>query len=288
MADAGLDTNSKYNLPYFDEVIYHLNMGNPDFQKAFGRHVHWGYWDQPEKADGTPEDFAIAAQRMCEEIFDLADISSHQKILDVGCGFGGTIASLNEGWNDIDLVGLNIDERQLKVARVNVTPSETNAIDFVQGDACSLPFPSNSFDRILAVECIFHFPSRRRFFAEAHRVLKKGGKLIISDITPTSLLLLCKGLILPIVKPALEKNFGSIQNECSISSYIKLAHELNFSGANIREITRQTMPTHPFMRMLYKTHSPTIYRRQLVQDLVVQSLAATGLLKYVLMSWVAN
>src|SRR5438034_5931485 len=45
-----------------------------------------------------------------------------------------------------------------------------------EADACALPFPDASFDRVLAVECIFHFPSRLRFLKEAARVLKPGGR----------------------------------------------------------------------------------------------------------------
>ena len=42
---------------------------------------------------------------------------------------------------------------------------------------------TRSFDRVLAVECIFNFPSRRRFFVEARRVLRDGGRLTLSDFT---------------------------------------------------------------------------------------------------------
>jgi ubiquinone/menaquinone biosynthesis C-methylase UbiE len=45
-----------------------------------------------------------------------------------------------------------------------VLPRPGNAVHFVHGDACRLPFASAVFDRVLAVECIFHFPSRRQFF----------------------------------------------------------------------------------------------------------------------------
>lgn len=46
-----------------------------------------------------------------------------------------------------------------------------------------MPFGPAAFDGLISVEAAFHFPSRRRFFEEAHRVLRPGGVLTMSDIT---------------------------------------------------------------------------------------------------------
>ena len=93
-----------------------------------------------------------------------------------------TLANLNETLAAVSLHGINnIDERQAARAAAVVLPRPGNAVHFVHGDACRLPFASAAFDRVLAVECIFHFPSRRQFFGEARRVLRRGGKLALSD-----------------------------------------------------------------------------------------------------------
>jgi cyclopropane fatty-acyl-phospholipid synthase-like methyltransferase len=88
--------------------------------QAFGRHVHWGYWENPKKADGSVSDFVAAAENLCQRVCDAASVKDGAKLLDVGCGFGGTIASLNERITNTVLVGLNIDERQLIRARSNL------------------------------------------------------------------------------------------------------------------------------------------------------------------------
>lgn len=168
-------------LPYFDVILSRLNCADPDFQRAFVRHIHFGLWENPELASDDLDEAARAMEHMSEILIGLADIQPGQDVLDVGCGFGGTLASLNERFSPLRMTGLNIDGRQLEVARRRTLPQPGNQLGFVEGDACKLPFAEASFDRMLAVECIFHFPSRRAFFEEVRRVLRPGGNLTISD-----------------------------------------------------------------------------------------------------------
>jgi cyclopropane fatty-acyl-phospholipid synthase-like methyltransferase len=67
----------------------------------------------PQQATFTAEDFANAAERLSQELYSAAMIANGQTVVDVGCGFGGTIASLNEHFSDLQLTGVNIDLRQL-------------------------------------------------------------------------------------------------------------------------------------------------------------------------------
>jgi SAM-dependent methyltransferase len=126
-----------------------------------------------------------AQRRLNEVVVGLAAVGDGMAVLDVGCGVGGTLASIAEEHTGLRLTGLNLDERQLEIARREVFPGTGNTADWIQGDGCALPFEPASFDRVLAVECQFHFPSRRRFFAEVARVLRPGGLLALSDFVPS-------------------------------------------------------------------------------------------------------
>src|SRR5687768_13614866 len=94
--------------PYFDVLLERLDEGDARACTAFGRHVHWGWWPDPDQASGTPEDYAAAAERMCHKVCAAAGVGEGMRVLDVGCGLGGTIASLNERFSDLDMVGVNI------------------------------------------------------------------------------------------------------------------------------------------------------------------------------------
>src|ERR1700690_4259802 len=126
----------KQRLPYFDYLLSELDKQTPFIDKSFGRHVHWGYWDHPEKAICDDDDFAGAAEKLTLGVCRLAGGGGGEQVLDVGGGFGGTMASLNERFGTLHLTGLNIDARQLARARQVVHPLRQNRVNFCQGDAC--------------------------------------------------------------------------------------------------------------------------------------------------------
>jgi ubiquinone/menaquinone biosynthesis C-methylase UbiE len=103
------------------------------------------------------------------------------RILDVGCGFG------------VDsMIMASMGARE--VCGIDVNPSWVESIEKYMkelkwqlpikvkvADAAKLPYPDNTFDFLISVEAISHYRNVEGFFNEAHRVLKRGGMLIVSD-----------------------------------------------------------------------------------------------------------
>ncbi len=271
-----MSENQNLNLPYFDILLEDFRQGKTEVIKGFGLHVHWGYWDNPAKADGSTDDFVLAAENLARRVCDAGGANDGQSILDCGCGFGGTIASLNNRFSGMQLVGLNIDSRQLSRAKEQVKPRNNNQIEFIQGDACQLPFADNSFDLVLAVECIFHFPSRQRFFQEAQRVLKKGGKLALCDFVP-------RQAFIPLVKfgskltGSISGNYyGYVDSNFSIAAYRKVAETTGFKSILEEDITVNTLPTYPVVRRMQQSDGATV---------IAQLVSSLGLMRYLILAY---
>lgn len=233
--------------PYFDILLQRLREGEPRATRAFGRHVHWGYWPQPDHFAGTPEDYGDAAERLCQKMLDAAGVRDGLRVLDVGCGLGGTIASLNERCTGLDLVGVNIDPRQIAWAEEHVRPRAGNKIRFLVGDACALPFTEPEFDVVLAVECIFHFPSRLDFFRGAVRALKPGGLLVLSDMVPAADMVSYLQRGDPTKDEAARRAYGKIDLTCSIEGYRALAEQVGLTLTHVEDISREVLPTYRYL-----------------------------------------
>lgn len=233
--------------PYFDVLLTLLAENDPETVLAFGRHVHWGYWENTSAADGTACDYAQAAERLCRRICDAAQIAPGMSVLDAGCGFGGTIASLNERLTGLRLCGLNIDERQLARAAQCVLPRAGNQIEWVLGNACALPLAEASFDRILAVECLFHM-DRQVFLMQAARVLRPGGLLAVSDFLPASELVAAAGRSNASLNDALARTYGRLDVTYPLQRYRQAAEAAGLELRRQEDLTPHTLPTYAFLR----------------------------------------
>lgn len=165
---------------FFDNLVLEFEK-NPDIKTAFGEHIHWGYWQNPQEATGDLIDFAQAAEQLSHLVLELADLQPGNTILDAGCGWGGTIGLANKIYHNLELIGINIDAEQIKKAQIKQQSLHGNHLRFINGDACSLPENLPTLDCAWALECIFAFPSREIFFTQVHHKLKPQGKLIVID-----------------------------------------------------------------------------------------------------------
>ena len=219
---------------YFDPLLAGFRRGQA------GRAVHLGHWDRPQAAGSERAEFARAQARLDDVLLEMAALRPGQHVLDVGCGLGGTLETINRRMSGMTLTGLNIDARQLELCR-GIAPANGNRLYWEEGDAGRLPFGDGTFDRLLCIEAMFHFSSRRAFFAEAARVLRVGGVLVASDI-----------LVSPAarefeVRTSLDAGFGPWPDLwAGDADHRELAAAAGLQCTDWRDATANTAPSHRF------------------------------------------
>ena len=150
----------------------------PDFFLALDEGwLNLGLWED----DGSdPAEAPLAVRRLVAEL--AVGLPRGGTILDVGNGLGAPDELIAQIATPDRLVAINITRSQLLAGRARLAAARALPVN---GDATRLPIRDESAHGVISVEAAFHFPSRRRFFAEAFRVLGPGGVLSMSDVPTT-------------------------------------------------------------------------------------------------------
>lgn len=109
-----------------------------------------------------------------------AHLNEGDRLLDVGCG-GGHISRLIADWRpDLEVVGLDLSPQQIARAQ-KAGDGYGQRLSYVVGSATALPFADGSFDALISVGSIKHWPDRLLGLSECVRVLRPGGLMIVTE-----------------------------------------------------------------------------------------------------------
>ena len=106
-------------------------------------------------------------------------VNQQARVLDYGCGYGRTLGELSPA-GFTNLVGVDFSHQMLTRARVELPGSWV-----IRNDGQNLPFTNDCFDAMLLFAVLTCLPAdeqQRLLLAEAHRVLRPGGILYLSDL----------------------------------------------------------------------------------------------------------
>lgn len=151
------------------------NQISEGWHTVWGTHIHHGYYE-----NNQPQNPKEAQEKLIEKLIDLLEIVPQDKILDVGCGMGGSSLYLAKNCNAI-VTGITLSPKQVEIAMRKAEENQIKNVSFKVEDALSLDsFDDNSFDIIWSLESCEQFFDKNMFIKQAYRVLKPGGKLMLA------------------------------------------------------------------------------------------------------------
>jgi cyclopropane fatty-acyl-phospholipid synthase-like methyltransferase len=143
------------------------------------QNIHRSLWLQDTK---TLEDALNTTNNLIQkEIESVAPTNA--RIADLGCGVGASLFYIHPRLqNPAPALGLTLSPVQARLAQESAKQLGLQEhIHFAEGDFTSVPLPSGSLDAVYSVEAVCHAVDPEKYFKEANRLLRKGGKLIIVD-----------------------------------------------------------------------------------------------------------
>jgi len=123
------------------------------------------------------------SQRTAAEAADflIPHLRPGMRLLDCGCGPGSISADLASLVAPGTVIGIDIEPRQLDVARALAADRGVDNVEFQLANIYDLPFPESSFDAVFAHTAVEHLAKPRLAFAEVRRILKPGGIFGVRD-----------------------------------------------------------------------------------------------------------
>ena len=116
----------------------------------------------------------IGGIKTTRQLIEWCGIAPGQYVLDVGCGTGYAAYLLAKEYQ-VDVAAVDITPAVLEEAKKRVTREKvSDKVKVIEGDAHAIPFPSDTFDAVLA-ESVLIFCEKAKVASEVYRVLKPGG-----------------------------------------------------------------------------------------------------------------
>ncbi len=147
-------------------VADHYDELDPFYREVWGEHVHHGLW----RSGRETRDEAVEALSL--GVAERLGVTRGAGLVDIGCGYGAT-ARLLAGRFDAEVTGFTVAKAQADHA------SPTAAVTILHRDWMANGLADATFDGAYAIESSEHMVDKPRFFAEAWRVLRPGGRLVV-------------------------------------------------------------------------------------------------------------
>ena len=172
-------TTSSAVPPTPEQVTDYYGALGPLLRMAWGDNFHFGYWDGPSDTSSVEE----ATDRFTDLLTERLRVGPGDSVLDVGCGVGRPALRV-ASTTGAGVTGITISREQVEQASELAQAADmADRVRFRYADGMDMPFEADSFDAVLAFESIVHM-DRPTALREMTRVLKPGGRLVLTDTFP--------------------------------------------------------------------------------------------------------
>jgi tocopherol O-methyltransferase len=206
------------------------DLGSPLYLQVYGLHIHDGYYITGKE---TKQE---AQENLTRLLVEKAGIRNGAKILDVGCGVGGSSIWMSENLS-ATTIGITISPVQVEIARKLAKEKSVNS-KFLLMNAEEMQF-DGTFDVIWLVAAATHFLDQAKFVKLATKSLNTGGKFIIFDWMLDERV--TDSLNDRYVKPVAEKMF--LASLYPMSKYTKWFIENEYRIIYSEDVTNHTIKT---------------------------------------------
>ncbi len=251
----------------FQDIIEYYDHTRFDYRVAWDNSptpaVHFGFYDE----EGLKHTDALMNTNRV--LADWVNIGEGDKVLDAGCGKGGSSfwLALNRG---VEATGITPVQSQIEDCRSQAAVlGLEDRTYFLQADYCNTPFPDASFDVVWACESLCHARDKSLFYQEAFRLLKPGGRLVIAEYLRSQRPLNAKGeeqLHAWLSRWAI----SDIDTEAEHQSH---ATQAGFEDVAIKDVTKYTQVS---LRNLHRNSSKWLWFSKILQFLRIRSKVQHG------------